>query len=282
VSKAVGSSMQSSLCASSLGTPLTTSKCANQACCEAADVVADALPGTMEEKSRSEYISGAAHLKEASRVRSMYDTTAHSANELWESKCLEMLAICDGLMMAVATYSEAQQQALIRAFRAYIPKKDDSPTREALMQTEALHAFGEAIKAAVRAPESELVSEPVPPPHPMRGTPLPEVLHSGMLTRKNAFGSLFKAKQKSEARLAPTLDGPRDFDFSRNVERCDIFLSHSWGVCRWRSNCLYPLAACCTHDLLTARLALPQVTTARKRWLYSPSTSSTAPRPPRS
>ena len=132
--------------------------------------------------------------------------SAHEANELWESKCLGMLAICDGLMTAVASYSVAQQHALIRAFRAYIPKKDDDPTREALMQTEALRTFGEGIKAAVQAPESQLVSAPAPPPHPMRGTPLPEVLHSGVLTRKNAFGALFKSKQKDEASVAPTSD----------------------------------------------------------------------------
>ena len=167
-----------------------------------------------------------------------------------------MLAICDGLMTAVKSYSAPQQDALIRAFRAYIPKKDDDPTREALMQTEALRTFGEAIKAAVQAPKSELVSAPAPPPHPMRGTPLPEVLHSGVLTRKNAFGSLFNAKQDTEVRVSATPDGPRDFDISRDVERCDIFLSHSWGASveieAYSLNLTHSLltllqSVCCTH-----------------------------------
>jgi hypothetical protein len=156
--------------------------------------------------------------------------TAQNASELLKSGCHQMLERCDKLLLALSKCSIAQQEALICAFRAYLPKKDDDPIREALMQTEALRAFGEAIDVALRATESERVSVPAPPPHPMRGTPLPEVLHSGVLTRKNAFGSLFKAKQTNEAGMVPTPDGPRDFDRSRNVKRCDIFLSHSWGV----------------------------------------------------
>ena len=80
-------------------------------------------------------------------------------------------------------------------------------------------------------------------PHPMRGTPLPEVLHSGVLARRNAFGSLFKAKQKSGAGATATSDAPRDFDLSRDVERCDIFLSHSWGV-PFETEACARLAAC--------------------------------------
>ena len=154
--------------------------------------------------------------------------STNGANEIWESACNEMLQKCDQLMTAMSTYSIAQQDALKRAFRAYTPQKDNDPTREALMQTEALSAFGETIEGALRAQESGRIAEPAPPPHPMRGTPLPEVLHSGVLARKNAFGSLFKAK--NGAGVAPEQDRPRDFDLSRDVARCDIFLSHSWGV----------------------------------------------------
>jgi hypothetical protein len=154
------------------------------------------------------------------------EQAARNAYEQWDNACNEMLQRCDTLMNAVSTYSVAQQEALVRAFRAYIPKKDDNQTREAVAQTEALRVLGEAIETALRAAESERLPEPSPPPHPMRGTPLPEVLHSGVLTRKNAFGSLFKAKQQEKAEA----NHPSDYDLSHDVDRCDIFLSHSWGM----------------------------------------------------
>jgi hypothetical protein len=155
--------------------------------------------------------------------------SAHDANKHWETACDQMLAQCDAMMAAVSKYSVAQQQALTRAFRAYVPQKHDDQTQEALEQTTALRKFSEAIEGALRAPVSAVVSEPRS--HPMRGTPLPEVLHSGVLARKNAFGSLFKTKQKHGAgAAAPKPDGPRNFDLSRDVEQCDIFLSHSWGA----------------------------------------------------
>jgi hypothetical protein len=199
-----------------------------QACHEAEEVLVDRPGRNSERGSRSDMLY-AAHLKEArSRMKSGDGVTAHSANMSWEGACHLMLATCETLMAAMSTYSIAQQEALKRAFRAYTPQKDNDPTREALMQTEALSAFGETIEGALRAQESGRIAEPAPPPHPMRGTPLPEVLHSGVLARKNAFGSLFKAK--NQAGVAPEQDRPRDFDLSRDVARCDIFLSHSWGV----------------------------------------------------
>jgi hypothetical protein len=211
-----------------------------QACCEAEQAAADELPapGLDQRKTRSDLhyssLDGEAHVanEEVSpiRIRARGDMNAYRANALWESACHETLERCDTLMQAMSRYSSANQEALVRAFRAYIPETDEDQIREALVQTEALRAFGEAIKAALRATESERVSEPVPPPHPMRGTPLPDVLHSGVLTRKNAFGSLFKAKQKKKAEVAAHPDCLRDFDLSHNVERCDIFLSHSWGA----------------------------------------------------
>ena len=63
------------------------------------------------------------------------------------------------------------------------------------------------------------------------GTPLPEVLHSGVLARRNAFGSLFKAKQKSGAGATAASDAPRNFDLSRDVERCFQHSHGGWRHC---------------------------------------------------
>jgi hypothetical protein len=154
-------------------------------CCEAEQVAADELPdrpsldltesrsserfsrGLSRTESRSDILYEA-HSEEArSRITSMDGITTRGAYELWEGACQGMLAICDGLLTAVSTYSVLQQKALIRAFRDYTPKKDSDPTREALMQTEALRAFGDAIKVALKASETGRVSEPAAPPHPL-------------------------------------------------------------------------------------------------------------------
>jgi hypothetical protein len=147
-----------------------------------------------------------------------------------------LLDKCKVVIQSSDTLSHAQIQALPRTIRLYTPDPDDEAEAKNLIGV--CDCVDEALAATPA--DASAAAEPLPRFHPMRGTPLACVLHSHVLTQANAFGSLFKkdaeqppphgaAPLDAEAAAAQHVPTPaRSFDLSRNVERCSLFLSHSW------------------------------------------------------
>eukprot|EP00966_Prymnesium_polylepis_P002337 53825-Prymnesium_polylepis.1 len=131
---------------------------------------------------------------------------------------------CMGILKTVADLDDAAVAALRTALEQYVP----APEGLAECQRKLSERIWEAVPtirrntSPVSRPRSSstlhLNPAPLPPPHPMRGTPLSTLLHTSGLWEPQALGFFSSAQAKAT----------RHFDLSHSVERCDYFLSHMW------------------------------------------------------